>query len=152
MKSSAVTVRQILDELKETIPKFKKGMVFETLTTFFPEENVKREFKNIITEEIEFTKPLACCRKDKQKYIKENSPIKDFHRETTRGDFLKVVKVNKDKGIAFCINVSLKEEIGKKYYSEEFIPITFEDIFSGKVKIYRRNIEKFFKPKLEEKA
>ena len=144
-KRSSYTIGQILKELKEELPSFKKGMVFETLQTFFPEENKPREEKNIEINEQSFTKPLACSRKDKEKYIKENSPISEFHEETTRGDFLRAVKINKDKGIAYCSNISLKESIREKYYLEELIPITYDDIISGKVKIYRRKIEKFFK-------
>lgn len=144
-KRSSYTIGQILKELKEELPSFKKGMVFETLQTFFPAEKKPREEKNIEINEQSFTKPLACSRKDKEKYIKEESPVADFHEEKTRGDFLRAVKINKDKGIAYCSNISLKEFIREKYYSEELIPITYDDIISGKVKIYRRKIEKFFK-------
>lgn len=143
-KRSSYTINQILKELKEEIPSFKKGMIFETLQTFFPEQEKLREEKNISIENHSFTKPLACSRKDKEKYIKEESPIADFHQENTRGDFLRAVKINKEKGIAYCSNISLKESIRNKYYLNELIPITYEDIISGKVKIYRRKIDKFF--------
>lgn len=141
---TSTTINQILKDLKEELPSFKKGMVFETLLTFFPSNDKPREQKNLEIENQEFTKPLACSRKDKEKYIKENSPVAKFHQETTRGDFLRAVKINKDKGIAYCENVSLKESIKEKYYDNELIPITYDDIISGKVKIYRRKIEKFF--------
>lgn len=144
MKRASKTIQQILNELKEELPSFKKGMVFETLSTFFPEENKPREEKNLTLNEQSFTKPLACSRKDKEKYRKEKSPISEFHEETTRGDFLRAVKINKEKGIAYCSNVSLKESIKDKYYSDELIPITYDDIVAGKVKIYRRKIDKFF--------
>lgn len=144
-KRSSRTIQSILNELKEGLPAFKKGMVLETLSTFFPDENKPRSEKNIeINENISFTKPLACSKKDKEKYEKEHSPISEFHEEKTRGDFLRVVKINKEKGIAYCQNVSLKESIRNKYYQNEIIPITYDDIVSGKVKIYRRKIEKFF--------
>jgi len=141
---TSTTINQILKELKEELPSFKKGMIFETLLTFFPSEDKPRKEKNLEIKEQEFTKPLACSRKDKEKYIKEESPIAEFHQETTRGDFLRAVKINKDKGIAYCENVSLKESIKSKYYNDELIPITYDDIISGKVKIYRRKIDKFF--------
>lgn len=144
-KRTSYTIGQILKELKEELPSFKKGMIFETLQTFFPDDKKPREEKNIVVNEQSFTKPLACSRKDKEKYIKENSPIADFHEEKTRGDFLRAVKINKEKGIAYCSNISLKEAIQEQYYSNELIPITYDDIVAGKIKIYRRKIEKFFK-------
>lgn len=143
-KRTSGTINQILKELKEELPSFKKGMVFETLLTFFPDAEMPRKEKNLEIKEQEFTKPLACSRKDKEKYIKENSPIAEFHEETTRGDFLRAVKINKEKGIAYCENASLKENIKEQYYNNELIPITYDDIISGKVKMYRRKIEKFF--------
>lgn len=144
-KRSSMTINQILKELKEETPSFKKGMIFETLFTFFPENSKPRDKKNIEINEHQFTKPLACSKKDKEKYIKENSPISEFHKEVTRGDFLKAVKINKEKGIVFCENLSLKENIKEKYYNNELIPIIYDDIISGKIKIYRRKIDKFFK-------
>lgn len=142
---SSKTINAILKELKEELPSFKKGMIFETLLTFFPENSMAREERNLEINSQEFTKPLACSRKDKEKYVKESSPVAEFHEEGTRGDFLRAVKINKEKGIAYCENVSLKESIKEKYYNNELIPITYDDIISGKVKIYRRKIDKFFK-------
>src|SRR6056297_3034193 len=130
-KSSSTTINQILKELKEELPSFKKGMTFETLLTFFPSNDKPREEKNIEIDEQEFTKPLACSRKDKEKYIKEGSPVAKFHEETTRGDFLRAVKINKDKGIAYCENVSLKTDIREQYYDNQLIPITYDDVISG---------------------
>jgi len=132
-----ITLGELLEELKEDLPNLKKGMVFETITTFFDES----ADKNIIIEDQKFTKPLACSKKDKEKYLKEDSPISKFHRETKRGDFLRVVKIN--KGIALCENLSLKDTIKEKYY-KDLINITYNDVIFGKVKIYRRNTDKFF--------
>lgn len=139
---SAYTIETLLEELKEGLPAFKKGMIFETHKTIFPDLSTPKEKRNITYNDSSFTKPLACNRKDKENYVKEESPAANFFKEITRGDFLRVEKIKNE--VAYCVNVSLKEEIKKEFY-KDLIPITYNDIASGKVKIYRRNIERFFK-------
>ncbi len=141
-KRSIQTINAILEELKNNLPSFKEGMVFETLETIFPQD------KGILNEESvveyqgnSFTKPLAVNRKEKEKYFKEESPVSDFFEERTRGDFLRVVKIN-NKGEALCENLSIKKDIREQFY--DYIPINEEDLAKGKVKIYKRNIKKFF--------
>lgn len=139
---SAYTIQALLDELKERSPTFKQGMIFETQKTIFPSNEIPKEKRNITYKEVSFTKPLACNKKDKENYIKENSPAASFFKETTRGDFL-IIENIKDK-VAFCRNLSLKENVVEEFYKDELIPITYKDVSIGKVKIYRRKIAKFF--------
>lgn len=141
-KRSAYTIKTLLEEMKTELPKFKKGMVFETLQTFFPKSNVPKENRNVFFREQSFTKPLACSRKDKENYIKEDSPVSYFFKETTRGDFLEIKEVK--NGIALCENLSLKNDIREEFYKNELIEIKYNDLVNGLVRIYRRKIDKFF--------
>lgn len=101
-----------------------------------------KEKRNLNYNGASFTKPLACNRKDKEKYVKEDSPLTDFFKEKTRGDFLEVLEIKND--VAYCRNVSLKEDIAEEFYKDETIKITYNDLAAGSVKIYRRKIDKFF--------
>lgn len=141
-RRSRHTINTLLTEMKQGIPALKKGMIFETMKSVFPANDIPREKKNITLEGTSFTKPMACNAKDKEKYIKEESPVASFFAEHNRGDFLKAVKVENDT--AYCINISLKEEIREEYYKEELIPISYLDIANNTYRIYRRNIQKFF--------
>lgn len=141
-KRSTYTIQTLLEELKEGLPELKQGMIFETHKSIFPSPETPKENRNITYRESSFTKPLACNKKDKENYVKENSPAADFFAETSRGDFLRVEEIKNN--IAYCTNLSMTEDIKDEFYKEELIPITYNDIAAGKVKIYRRNIEKFF--------
>lgn len=141
-RRSTYTIQTLLEELKEGLPTLKEGMIFETHKSIFPSMDTPKENRNITYKELSFTKPLACNRKDKENYLKENSPAADFFKETSRGDFLRVEKIEDD--IAYCLNLSLEESIKNEFYNKELVPITYNDIAAGKVKVYRRNIEKFF--------
>jgi len=142
-KRADYTIQTLLDELKEGLPTLTKGMIFETQKTIFPTSNLPKGKRNIIYKDISFTKPLACNKKDKDNYFKEDSPISDFFKETSRGDFLEVIKV--ENKTAYCKNLSLNEEIKEEFYKNELVPITYDDVASGIVKLYRRKIDKFFK-------
>jgi hypothetical protein len=132
------TVRALLEELKKTIPSFRKDQIFETLKSIYPKpEDLKR---NIVFEGISFTKPLASNRKDKRTYIKEDSPIASFFKETTRGDFLRVIET--DGYNAVCVNLSLKDKVLKEFYTDEKIVITFDMLAEGYVKQVKRKIDK----------
>jgi len=141
-KRSIHTIQTLLEELKEGLPTLKKGMIFETLKSIFPTSEMPKEKRNLNYKGASFTKPLACNRKDKENYVKENSPLSDFFKEKTRGDFLEVVEVKGDT--AYCVNVSLNENISEEFYKNETIQITYNDLAAGSVKIYRRKIDKFF--------
>jgi len=141
-KRSTHTIQALLDELREGIPSFKEGMIFETHKSIFPDEKIPKEKRNVSFGGSSFTKPLACNRKAKEKYLKEESPVLNFFKETSRGDFLIIKKINNK--VAYCKNLSLKETIAEEFYKDELIPIALNDVLIGKVKIYRRKIEKFF--------
>lgn len=141
-RRSTYTIKTLLEELKDNLVSFKKGMIFETVKSIFPTTEIPRNKRNIVVENISFTKPLACNKKDKENYIKENSPVSSFFKETKRGDFLEVVEIKND--IAYCRNLSLKEDILKKYYKNELIKISYDELINGSIKLYRRNIQKFF--------
>jgi len=141
-KRSVYTIKTLLEELKENLVTFKNGMIFETIKSIFPTTEVPKNKRIVEFNKISFTKPLACNKKDKENYLKEDSPVANFFKENKRGDFLQVVEVKNE--IAYCKNLSLKEEISKKYYKDELIKITYDDLISGNIKLYRRNIQKFF--------
>jgi len=136
------TLQSLLDELKENISPFKEGMIFETIKSIYPDSKVSKMNKNILINGKRVTKPLASNRKAKNQFVKENSVIKDFFSEMTRGDFLKVVKI--ENKVAKCINMSLKEDIVNKYYLNEVIDIDLNMIVDGYVKQYKRKVDKFF--------
>lgn len=145
-KRSIYTIRTLLEELKEKTPKFEINQIFETLKSIYPDSKINKENKNIVLEGKEFTKPLVLNRKSKNNLLKENNPMTSFFRNFSRGDFLKVVEVKNKE--AKCINISLKEKIRKKYYSNEetkYIILTFNDIANGNVKIMKRKVDKYLK-------
>jgi len=133
------TLKQLLDEL--SIPEFKVGQIFETQITFFPDTKTPREKKNLTIKNITFTKPLASSKKDKKNYFKEQSPVKMFYNNKSRGDILEIVEVV-DKDSAKCINISLKEDIRDKYYKDEFIIIDKKMLIEGYIKNIQRNVNK----------
>jgi hypothetical protein len=142
-KRSTYTLRTLLEELKEKLPKLEKGQIFETLKSIYPDSEIPKEKKNIIIENSTFTKPLALSRKDKSNLLKENSKMVGFFKNLTRGDFLKVVEVEGSK--VKCINLSLKEDVLKKYYKEESILLGIEELANGTVKLFKRKVSKFLK-------
>jgi len=142
LEKSTYTIQTLLDELKNGLPKFKVGMIFETIQSIFPGSNVNRDKKNVVINGRESTKPLACNRKDKENYVKENSHFANFFKERTRGDFLKVIAI--ENNVAFCENLSLKENIKESFYENELVPITYDDLLNGLVRLYRRKVERFF--------
>lgn len=142
-KRAAYTIETLLEELKKNIPEFKVGQIFETLKSIYPKYNIPKEKRNIIYEGISFTKPFATCRKDKRNYIKENSPIINFFRNVTKGDFLQVIET--EGFTAKCINLSLNEEIRNKFYSDDVIILNFNMIANGTVKQFKRKVDKYLK-------
>ena len=102
-----------------------------------------KEKRNIKLEERVFTKPLALSRKDKSNLIKEESKMVGFFKNFSRGDFLRIVDVSGNQ--ANCENLSLKEEISKKYYKDDRISLTIEDVANGTVRLFRRKVSKYLK-------
>lgn len=140
-KRSIYTIQTLLEELKEKIPSFAKEMIFETLKPIYPSVKVPKEKRNITYRDVCCTKPLAVDRKSKNKFIKEESPLADFFKNTTRGDFLKVIEIDDKK--ALCINLSIHEEIIDKFYKDELISVSFDMIADGTVKQVKRKIDKY---------
>ena len=140
---SAYTIRTLLEELKERFPKFEIDQVFETLKSIYPDSGIPKEKKNIKLENVTFTKPLALSRKDKSCLIKEESQMVGFFKNLSRGDFLRVTEVNENS--AKCVNLSLNEDIAKKYYKDELVTLTIEDIANGTVRPYKRKVSKYLK-------
>lgn len=140
-KRSTYTIKTLLQELKKTTPIFKVGQIFETLKSIYPDTNLPRNKVDIKIDDTLFTKPLASSRKDKIKYIKENSPISNFFKNISKGDFLKVVELKDNNAI--CINLSLKEGIREKYYNNEKIIISFNMIANGTIKQFKRKVIKY---------
>lgn len=143
MESKAnYTLRLLLDELGEGMPSFEEGQIYETMKSIYPNANeMKREKRNILIEGVVMTKPLAVSKKSKELFIKEKSPLVAFFKDTTRGDFLKVVKVEGNN--AYCKNISLNEKMRDKYYKDELVKITKEDLFNVVVKQFKRNVNKY---------
>jgi len=138
---SVYTLRTLLEELKQKIPQFEKGQIFETIKSIYPSSEVSKEKKNIVLEGRTLTKPLALSRKDKSALIKEQSDLVGFFKNLSRGDFLMVTEI--DGNNAKCINLSLNEETIGKYYKDEKITLALEDLANGTVRLYRRKISKF---------
>lgn len=143
MKKSNYTLNNLLEEIKSTIPAFKVGQIFETTKSIYPDVHTPRSKKNITYKDVSFTKPLASNRKSKERFLKEESPLSDFFKNSSKGDFLQVVKVENKK--AYCINLSLKESVREKFYKEEYVVLDYLAIINGLVKPFKRkNIEKYF--------
>ncbi len=126
-----------IKEIIEKLPKFQIGMKFEVLNSFYPEENISRDIKNINES---FTKPLALSAKDKVKIRKRDKNIlNDFINFKTlskeKGDIL-VIKEIKDN-YALCENISRPKEIDDRYYNNNelrFVKIKIHDLIEGNVK------------------
>lgn len=142
-----ITLREILDEAKKNLPKFKEGQFFETLKSIYPIEESK-EKRNIIINGKLVTKPSAVDKKTKREFVKHNSPLKNFFNNKTKGDILQIVEVKND--VAKCINLSINEEIKEKYFKNHFIFINYEDVVNGTLRAVKKNIDKYIKEDMEE--
>jgi hypothetical protein len=144
-RRSKYTLQQLLDEVKQTIPSFQEGQIFETIKSIYPNIKISRNKRNINYKNISFTKPLASSRKAKENFLKEDSPLRDFYKNFSKGDFLLVIETNGK--IAKCVNLSLKENIKENFYNneEDYIFLDYTMIANGTVKLFKRkNIDKYF--------
>ena len=144
-KRSSYTITTLLEELKQKFPKFEINQIFETLKSIYPDSTISKKNKNIVLNENAFTKPLALNRKSKSFLIKQENKMISFFKNLSKGDFLKVIKVEKN-GNAKCINLSLYENIRKQYYNDnetKYINLTFNDIANGNVRLMKRKIDKY---------
>ena len=142
-KKSEHTIRTLLIELKEKFPSFEKNQIFETLKSIYPSDEISKNKKNITYDNKTFTKPLAVNRKDKTAMKRHDNSLVAFFKNVTRGDFLQVVET--DGKIAKCINLTLEENIKKRFYNddESRVKITLEDLANGTVKPFRRKVDKY---------
>lgn len=143
MNRTQYTLNSLLEELKESIPKFEKGQYFETLKSIYPSKEVLTEEKNIKLKKGEATKPLASSLKNKREYKKDKHPFYKFYKEYTRGDILEIIETDGLK--AKCINRSLKEETIEEHYNTEnmkYVTISYNDIVTGNIKRIYRGIKK----------
>ena len=140
-KRSVHTINTLLEELKEKLPRFEINQIFETLKSIYPDSTIPKEKRNILFEGKIFTKPLAASRRDKFSMNKEKNIMVEFFKDITKGDFLKVTEVNGNK--AKCVNITIKESVINKYYQDDYIIITLDDVANGTVKPFKRKVDKY---------
>ena len=116
---SAITLRNLLEEIRKDLPPFKVGTVFETIKSIYPASTIKRIDKNIFIEGVELTKPLAVSKKAKELFKKDKSVLVEFYIDFKKGDLLKIVEVVNGKAV--CENMSIKKEYKNRFYKEQFI-------------------------------
>jgi len=139
-----VTLKKLLEEAKNEITKIEKGQFLEVLKTIYPNETILSEHKNVTKDDIRITLPLAMSSKAKKEFERQDSFLKEFSKDTTRGDFLEVLEIKGNT--AFCINKSLKEDILNKYYnnkSMKIIEIKLENVLNGEVRKVYRGFKKY---------
>ena len=137
-----VNIVLLLEELKDFT--YKEGQIFETLRAIYPKGNPEQnviKYKNRY-----FTKPLALDKKSKKNILKEEDVLQDFLGENNRGDFIKVIEVIDKK--ALCENLSLKDNIKKEYYKENFI-LEPEYLRDGSLKLCKRSVSKHLNKELK---
>lgn len=134
-----ITLEKLLAEMRENVPIIKVGDVIETIKTAYPSSNVLKKEKNIIIEGIEMTRPLVCSKQTKKMFIKEKSPLVELFIETSRGDLLKVFKIEKNK--VYCENLSIKNSFKQNNIKTSLI-IDKVDILRGSFKLVQRGVSK----------
>ena len=107
------TINKILKKLSSTLPFAEEGDILETQKTLYPKASIPREEKNIIVESVEMTPPLACSKEWKKLMLKEKALLCQIYKDFSRGDLLKVKKVNGSKIIVE--NLSIEEEFRKPF-------------------------------------
>jgi len=135
----------LLEEIKEEYTSLKEDQVYETLKPFYS----SAIDRHIILEGKKITKPLAVSKKNKNTFKRDKSPLVEFYNDIKKGDYLKIIEI-KDK-VGKCVNISLKEEIADKYYKEEYVYLTIENVILGDVKLVQRGASKILKSKGNEK-
>lgn len=118
------TINQILQRLSKELPIAEVGDLLETQKTIYPLGSLPREEKNIIIESMEVTPPLACSKEWKKLLEKEKAPLCQIYKDMTRGDILKVKRI--DSGYLIVENLSIDDEFRK-------------DFKIGKIEIAKKN-------------
>lgn len=135
MSNSYTTLERLLKEMSNNIPLIKEGDVIETIKTVYPSAETPKNEKNIVIEGTEMTVPKASSKKTKKMLVKEESLLLSIFNETTRGDLLKVISINKNK--IYCENLSVKKEIINNTLTIDKI-----DILRGDYKLIQRGVGK----------
>lgn len=107
------TINKILQRLSKELPIAEEGDLLETQKTLYPAANLLREDKNIIINSMEITPPLACSKEWKKLLEKEKAPLCQIYKDFTRGDILKVKKI--EDGYLIVENLSIDEEFKKEF-------------------------------------
>lgn len=107
------TINKILQRLSQELPIAEKGDLLETQKTLYPLGSVPREEKNIIINSTEVTPPLACSKEWKKLMCKESAPLCEIYKDMTRGDILKVKRV--EGGNLIVENLSIDNEFRKEF-------------------------------------
>lgn len=107
------TINKILQRLSKELPIAEEGDLLETQKTLYPAGNLLREDKNIIINSMEVTPPLACSKEWKKLLEKEKAPLCQIYKDFTRGDILKVKKI--EDGYLIVENLSIDEEFKKEF-------------------------------------
>lgn len=118
------TINQILQRLSKELPIAEVGDLLETQKTIYPLGSLPREEKNIIIESMEVTPPLACSKEWKKLLEKEKAPLCQIYKDMTRGDILRVKRI--DSGYLIVENLSIDDEFRK-------------DFKIGKIEIAKKN-------------
>ena len=118
------TINQILQRLSKELPIAEVGDLLETQKTIYPLGSLPREEKNIVIESMEVTPPLACSKEWKKLLEKEKAPLRQIYKDLTRGDILRVKRV--EDGYLIVENLSIDDEFRK-------------DFRIGKIEIAKKN-------------
>ena len=131
-------MNNIITTFQEEFEGFKEGQVLETLKPIYPKSDIPKEKRIITFGGITFSKPLALGKKSKAVLIKDKSVLSFFFREIKFGDLLLVKKVT--NRLAYCTNLSIKDEIKNQFYKNEFVFISEIDLANGLVKKFTKKL------------
>ena len=107
------TINKILQRLSKELPIAEVGDLLETQKTLYPLGSLPREDKNIIIDSMEVTPPLACSQEWKKLLLKEKDPLCQIYKDMTRGDILRVKRI--DKCGLIVENLSIDDEFRKEF-------------------------------------
>ena len=107
------TINKILQRLSKELPIAEVGDLLETQKTLYPLGSLPREDKNIIIDSMEVTPPLACSQEWKKLLLKEKAPLCQIYKDMTRGDILRVKRI--DKYGLIVENLSIDDEFRKEF-------------------------------------
>ena len=139
-KKSIDIMKDMIRSLREDFVGFRPGQIYEVLKPIYPDAEVPKKEKIITYMGITFTKPSALNKKTKINLKKDGSVLIDFFKDLNNGDFLLVNKV--DNMVAYCVNLSLDDNIKTLFYKGEndIIHLRDIDIINGFVKLFNKKL------------